>query len=85
MLEIWRYTYNHRTKAFLLVVFKTTEGYLLKIFLDKKVIQQFSGFISDEESIQWQEYAPENPFEILVNTAIEWIRENDRDNSNPFS
>lgn len=74
--EVFRQLYKHKEETFVLAIFTHPQGFVLRIFKDKTPIKWFVGGISYEEYENWMLFAPMNPFDALIELAIEWINEN---------
>ncbi len=74
MSEIFRYYFSNDDRHFVIVIFKSAESYIAKIFENKRIIKEFTATISHEMIEDMSYYSPVNPFQEIIDSAIDWIK-----------
>lgn len=76
MFEIFRHYYNKNQNLFVIVIFKTKDGYIANIFLNRKVINEFRVTLTEEEFQNMKLFSSTNPFSEIINLSSDWIKNN---------
>lgn len=76
MLEVFRYYFSHGGRHFVIVIFKSADSYIAKIFENKKIIREFTATVSHEMVEDMKFYSPVNPFQEMIDAAMDWVKNN---------